>query len=178
MVGIVEVYETYIGGKERSKHESKKLNTSRGPVGKVAVVGARERGGKVAAKPVQRTDSATLMPFAEERTKLGPTVHTDESRVYASLPNRVNRHRHEVVARSSGKYVCGEAHTNSIEPVWAALKRSIAGTWHRVGPKHLGRYVTEAAFRLNEENSGNNTIDRVAVLAHGDLRRHQLSIGG
>lgn len=63
--GVVEADETYIGGREGNKHGAKKRKRGRGAVGKTPVAGVRERGGKVKAKPVERADSATLMPFVE-----------------------------------------------------------------------------------------------------------------
>ena len=52
---------TYIGGREKNKHASKKLNAGRGPVGKAAVVGAKDRKtNRVAARVVENTDRETL----------------------------------------------------------------------------------------------------------------------
>ena len=149
---IVEVDETFIGGKEGNKHESKKLKQGRGAVGKEAVAGVRERGGKIKAQHVERVNAATLIPFVEDHVEQGSTVYTDDASAYGALPTVLNQYLHETVAHSRGEYVRGEAHTNGIESVWAVLKRSIHGTWHHVSPKHLGRYVNEAAFRLNEGN--------------------------
>ena len=161
---IVEVNETYIGGKERSKHDSKKLKQGRGTVGKTPVVGARERGGKVIAQPVERADSQTLVGFIETHPQQGSMIYTDDAAAYGPLVTIFKQCRHDTVNHSAGEYVRGEVHTNSIESVWEVLKRSITGTWHHVSKKHLARYINEAAFRLNE---GNCEVDRMAALASG-----------
>ena len=78
MTGPVEVYETNMGGKERNKHASKRLNAGRGPVGKTAVVGVKERAtGQVAARVVENTDADTLQGFVEERRVPNAPVFTD-----------------------------------------------------------------------------------------------------
>lgn len=163
LTGIVEVDETYVGGREHNKHASKKLQAGRGTVGKTPVVGARERGGKVSAQVVERNDSATLIPSIEFRTQQGATVYTDDAVAYATLPTIFNQYHHETVKHSSGEYVRDEVHTNSMESVWAVLKRSIHGTWHHVSEKHLARYVNEATFRLNEGDCKIHTLDRLAA---------------
>ena len=164
---IVEADETYIGGREHNKHDSKKLKAGRGTVGKTPVVGARERGGPVVAKPVESTDAATLVPFIEANVLDGATVYTDEARAYTPLANIINQFTHETVSHGRGEYVRGDVHTNGIESVWAVLKRSIHGTWHHVSPKHLGRYVNEATFRLNQGNCKVDTIERIESFAKG-----------
>ncbi len=107
---IVEVDETYIGGREANKHKARKLNAGRGTVGKTAVADIRERGGKVTAKPVERTDSATLIPFVEDIER-GAKVFTDDAAAYAALPSILNQFAHETVSHGKGEYVRGEAHT-------------------------------------------------------------------
>ncbi|MDE0191603.1 MAG: IS1595 family transposase [Gammaproteobacteria bacterium] len=164
---IVEADETHIGGKESNKHEAKKLKAGRGAVGKETVTGIRERGGKVKARHVERQDARTLIGFVEASVEPGATVYTDDAAAYGALPTMLNQYEHETVAHSRGEYVRGAAHTNGIESVWAVLKRSITGTWHHVSPKHLGRYVNEATFRLNEGNCEVDTLDRMREYAAG-----------
>ena len=164
LANVVEADETYIGGLEKNKHESKKLHQGRGAVGKEAVAGIRERGGKVKAKHVERTNAATLVPLVEKSVEKGATVYTDDAAAYGALPSVVNQYAHATVAHSKGEYVRGDIHTNGIESVWAVLKRSIHGTWHHVSPKHLEKYVNEASFRLNEGNYEVDTLDRMEAL--------------
>ncbi|MCY4060504.1 MAG: IS1595 family transposase, partial [Gammaproteobacteria bacterium] len=109
----------------------------------------------------------TLIGYIEDNVAAGSTVYTDDAAAYGALPSIINQYQHETVAHGRGEYVRGDVHTNAIEAVWAVLKRSIHGTWHHVSPKHLGRYVNEAAFRLNEGNCEVDTLDRMADFAAG-----------
>ncbi|MCY4548436.1 MAG: IS1595 family transposase [Defluviicoccus sp.] len=162
--GPVEVDETYFGGERRnmSKTKRKAMNKSRGPVGKTAVVGMKDRdSNEVRAEVVHRTDGATLQGFVREHTEPGAAVYTDDAAAYRGMPE----FDHEAVNHTVSEYVRGQAHTNGIESFWAMLKRAHKGTFHKISPKHLDRYVNEFSGRHNVPDR--DTVDQMAGLARG-----------
>ena len=138
MAGPVEVDETYFGGRVRNMSATKrKAMKGRGPVGKTAVVGIKDRQTKqVRAKVVERTDSQTLIPFIENNAFTGTTVYTDDATAYRGLPNMLNQYKHESVRHSVAEYVRDLAHTNGIESFWSMLKRAHKGTFHKISARN------------------------------------------
>ena len=162
--GPTEVDETYIGGLRKNMAKAKrKTMEGRGPAGKAAVVGAKDREtGKVAARHVRHTDTAQLAGFAAEHAKPGSKVYTDEAAAYDALDPWFD---HEAVNHGVGEYVRGMAHTNGVESFWSMLKRAHKGVYHKFSVKHLQRYVTEFSGRHNIRDR--DTLAQMAALATG-----------
>lgn len=146
--GPVEADETFMGGKDRNKHDDKRSHIQ-GPSGKTVVVGIKDReSNKVVAKRVSNREKETVQNFIRNNTFPDAKVYTDNHKSYNGIPN------HKSVNHSVGEFVRGMAHTNGIESFWATLKRAHKGTFHKISPKHLDRYIQEFASKHNMRDSG------------------------
>ena len=153
MDGDVEVDETYIGGKSKNMHA--KDRAARKQWQKATVVGAVQRGGDVRAVHVPAAKKEHVVSVVEENVATDARFITDASRLYTELSSErggayVN---HKVVNHYKGEYVVeGDVHTNSIEGLWAIVKRQITGTHHWVSKKHLQAYLNEMTWRHNRRD--------------------------
>jgi len=161
--GEVEVDETYIGGKARNMHKSRKAKVLKGKhggsVGKTAIQGLLARHGEIRTKVVEEVKRKTLVDGIQEHVEAGSTVYTDDAVAYYGIEG----YEHKVINHAE-KYVDGQIHTNGIENFWALLKRGLSGTYVSVEPFHLFRYVDEQAFRYNNRKDMNDSDRFVAVM--------------
>lgn len=148
---IVELDETYIGGKNKNRHASKKVSNAQGrsTKDKTPVFGLVERNGRLTAMRVRNTTKATVMPIITKNVSLDAKIMTDEWKAYSGLSSL---YAHEIVKHGQGEYVVGKCHTNTIEGFWSLLKRGIIGIYHNVSSKHLDAYVDEFEYRYNTKN--------------------------
>lgn len=151
--GVVEVDETYIGGKISNKHNKVRKALTKDS-NKTIVFGALEREGKVIAKVVKDAKKETLIPTIYGLIEKRAIMVTDENTAYHYLGEC---YYHIRVNHGAKQYVKGNAHTNSIEGFWSLLKRQINGIHHFVSPKHLQRYCDEAAHRYNNKRKTQDT---------------------
>ena len=168
--GPVEVDETYFGGKRKNMSNAKRKQLAdegagRGAVGKTAVVGIKDRAtNRVSARVVTDTTKPTLQGFVVDHTAPGATVYSDEAAAYEGMP-----FLHEAVKHSVAEYVRGMAHTNGVESFWSMLKRAQMGTFHKMSPKHLNRYVQEFAGKHNVRDE--DTMAQMVSVAAGLVGR-------
>jgi len=151
LMGIVEVDEMGLGGKDKNRHWDKKQHIT-GLSGKTTVIGAISRKGNVTCQIIEKADTATLNRFVRKAISGSvDLVATDEHGGYAHLDEI--GFPHEVVSHGAGEYVRGNIHTNNIEGFWALFKRGVVGTFHNVSKKYLPLYLNEFQFRHNNRKN-------------------------
>ena len=151
--GPVEADEAFFGGKAKNMHRNKRHDIGKGGTGKMEVVGIKDRNTRqVRAAVIRRRGyemiDRTPREFVLDHTMPNALVYTDETVEYKKLPNR------EFVTHGTGEYVRGMAHINGMESFWSMLKRAYAGTFHKLSPKHLARYIAEFQEKYNIRDAG------------------------
>ena len=146
----VEIDETFVGGKVKNMHKSKRPKEGmQGGHGKAVVLGMLERGGDVKARVIDDRRKPHVDPVVTASVDAGSHIITDEFSVY---PHLSTPYYHEVINHLEG-YVRGHVHTNGIENFWSLLKRALRGTYVAVEPFHLDSYVDEQVFRFNNRKN-------------------------
>jgi transposase-like protein len=161
--GEVEADETFIGGKARNMHLSKRERriTGTGGKDKTAVMGLLERGGKVRTKVISSRKKKELHTEVKKHVEVGAALYTDALMSYRGLESDFV---HQVVDHAV-EYVNGRVHTNGLENFWSLLKRGINGTYVSIEPFHLFRYLDEQSFRFNNRKLDN--AQRFDIAARG-----------
>lgn len=156
MDGTVEMDETYVGGKKRGAGVR-----GRG-AGKEVVIGIRQRGGDLRFFHAPDVKSRTLAEYIKSNVSQDVDVLvTDDFSAYpyAVKKTTIEEAKHKTIKHSSGSYVIGDVHTNTVESAFSLLKRGIIGTWHRISAKHLPAYLEEMSFRFNRRKRSDLFID-------------------
>lgn len=149
---IIEIDETFVGGKEKHKHASKRHKARSPFLGKQVVLSYVEREGKVRSHHIEKATKQFIAPVLKKNIKEDSLVFTDEASQYAQIGKEFIAHH--AVNHSKGEYsLGGYIHTNTIEGYFSVFKRGMTGTYQHCKPKHLKRYLAEFDFRYNHREA-------------------------
>jgi transposase-like protein len=162
----IEADTTYVGGKEKNKHVSKRNRANIGGAGKAIVHTIVERGGRVRSHHIPNVNGATLRPILERHADRASAFMTDTAGGYLHVGRSFARH--EMVDHGKDEYVRGDAYTNTAEGYFSILKRGLVGIYHAVSEAHLHRYLAEFDFRHpNREKLGVDDVARAEIALRG-----------
>ncbi len=165
LFGIVEVDETWLGGKRHGKGKGYVKN-------KVLIAGAVQRGGNIRLERIADTSRPSIHGFINKHVRdETEAIYTDELRSYLGIGDENTRH--ETVTHGDKEWVLGDVHTNSVEGVWSLLKRSIMGAFHQVSHKHLDRYLEEIEWRYNNRENPHIFRDTMLKILDTDTLTYQ-----
>lgn len=163
--GIVEVDETYVGGKVQGKGRAYKGN-------KTLVVGAIQRGGEVRLEVVKDRSRSSLHRFIKEKVDdKTEAIFTDDYEAYEGIEDA--KTLHATVKHREKEWVVGEVHTNTVEGVWSLLKRSVIGSYHKLSVKHLPAYLDEMEWRFSNRDNPYMFRDTMRRLIGAETLRYQ-----
>jgi transposase-like protein len=168
--GVVEMDETYVGGRQKSPFGTagrvpKSLSN------KTCVIGIKQRGGELRFFKAEDAKSGTLAKYIKENISQDvEVIMTDDLTSYPGALARsgFEKERHKTINHSAGMYVDGDITTNGIESAFSLLKRGIIGSWHKVSAKHLPAYLEEMTFRFNRRGRSDLFIDTLRHMVTAD----------
>jgi transposase-like protein len=159
--GVVEIDETYIGGKRRYVQHGRPGGDGSWRRRKTMVMGAIERGGDLHVQVGRKADKPTFHKFVRENVAPdADAIYTDEAHAFHGIGN--DNRVHETVNHGADEWVRGQIHTNTVESAWSLFDRAVIGSYHKLSRKHLPAYLDEFAFRFN--NRGNPHLFRDTLL--------------
>ncbi|MDQ2982601.1 MAG: IS1595 family transposase [Actinomycetota bacterium] len=168
--GIVEIDETFIGGKPRYHFDGQQGYRGN----KTMIVGAIQRGGKLRVK-------ATSHPYATQKMAEGfiaatvagdaKAIYTDDAHAYHRLGDEDTVH--ETVNHSKDEWVRGQIHTNTVESAWSLFDRAVMGSYHKLSVKHLPAYLAEFEFRFNNRENPHLFRDTILKLIEADVLTYE-----
>jgi IS1 family transposase/transposase-like protein len=158
--GIVEVDETFVGGKARTGIGTSATASPAQPLPAKLLLSAHvRRKGNVVAGVIANVKQATFEAFVNEAVSDKVSlICTDQ---WVGYKNLGFSFPHGTVDHAKHQYVVGAVHTQTIEGFWSIFKRGIVGTFHNVSKKYLHLYVAEFQFRYN--NRFNDDIFGTAI---------------